>query len=173
MKNSLSYLRETLTVQSTESISPGPHQDSCCSLRVHLCQRRIYRRTTTKCHPEPHAAVSMNLALHSEKHVSISATLSLVNFSSVCLLPCVLLYAWMGEYTTNSKMPWVGMMVIINSFCAHPWSWRIERLTKHSLLPSFACSLPPLLLHWNTITGPLLLLTLTHQCCSPGDSRWP
>lgn len=34
-------------------------------------------------------------------------------------------------------------------------------LTKHSLLLSFSCSLPPLLLHWTTITEPLLLLTLT------------
>lgn len=118
--------------------------------------KKDIRRATMKC--QPGSAVlgiqSINLALHSEKQISISVPFSLVNCFSVSF-PVFLLYAWMMEHTINSKMPWVGVVVIINTFCGHPWSWRMNRLTKHGLLASFECSLSPLLLHCATITGSL------------------
>lgn len=95
MESSLSYLRETLWYTKHREHQPWGSQDSHCSLCVHLCQGS---RTTMKWHPGPAApgTQSMNLALHSEKQISISATSSLVNFF-LCLPPSLcfcFLHGW-------------------------------------------------------------------------------
>lgn len=58
-----------------------------------------------KLHPGPAAlgTQSMNLALRSEKKISISATFSLVNLFPVCFLPCVFAFCMNGGIHNKCK----------------------------------------------------------------------
>lgn len=145
------YHWEVLALQSTESVSLGPHQHGQCSLHAALCQRMMYTRTATwvKCHPGPHTTPgrSTNLVTHSGQQISISTHFFLTSLFSACLLLCVVFYMWMGEHTKAQECPkwrwWWLLTIPVSTSDLGGW----EDSPSTTLVPSFACSLPPLLLH--------------------------